>query len=57
MPFSFFLNQVTDDNFVQFLNGWREENKPRILLFDAAASPPFLYKVKFFFLMYEKYTF
>lgn len=46
MPFTFLKNQVTDDDYIQFLRSWREENKPSVLLFDIAASAPFLYKVK-----------
>ncbi|KAF4093663.1 hypothetical protein AMELA_G00004430 [Ameiurus melas] len=42
------VEKVTDDNYIQFLNGWREENKPSVLLFDAAASAPFLYKLSAF---------
>ncbi|KAM9444227.1 dnaJ homolog subfamily C member 16 [Clarias gariepinus] len=42
------VEKVTDDDYVQFLNSWREENKPRVLLFDAAASAPFIYKLSAF---------
>ncbi|XP_027032231.2 dnaJ homolog subfamily C member 16 isoform X2 [Tachysurus fulvidraco] len=42
------IEKVTDDNYLQFLNGWREENKPSVLLFDAALSAPLLYKLSAF---------
>uniref|UniRef100_W5KHX6 DnaJ homolog subfamily C member 16 n=1 Tax=Astyanax mexicanus TaxID=7994 RepID=W5KHX6_ASTMX len=42
------VEKVTDDTYLQFLNGWREENKPRVLLFDAVPSVPLLYKLSAF---------
>lgn len=42
------VEKVTDENYMKFLSGWQEENKPSVLLFDAAASAPFLYKLSAF---------
>ncbi|XP_046731595.1 dnaJ homolog subfamily C member 16 isoform X2 [Silurus meridionalis] len=42
------VEKVTDDNYIQFLNGWKGENKPSVLLFHTATSAPFLYKLSAF---------
>ncbi|XP_066528447.1 dnaJ homolog subfamily C member 16 [Hoplias malabaricus] len=42
------VQKVTDDNYLQFLNGWREENKPSVLLFDTVPTVPLLYKLTAF---------
>ncbi|XP_036415877.1 dnaJ homolog subfamily C member 16 [Colossoma macropomum] len=42
------VEKVTDDNYLQFLNGWREENKPSVLLFDTVPTVPLLYKLTAF---------
>lgn len=38
--------QINDNNYQGFLEGWRVENKPSILLFDQVPLVPLLYKVK-----------
>ncbi|XP_076850874.1 dnaJ homolog subfamily C member 16 [Brachyhypopomus gauderio] len=42
------VEKVTDNNYLWFLNGWREENKPSVLLFDSASTVPLLYKLTAF---------
>ncbi|XP_026885699.2 dnaJ homolog subfamily C member 16-like [Electrophorus electricus] len=42
------VEKVNDNNYLRFLNGWREENKPSVLLFDAAPIVPLLYKLTAF---------
>ncbi|MBN3301315.1 DJC16 protein, partial [Amia calva] len=42
------VEKVTDKNNLQFLNGWRDENKPHVLLFDQVPVVPFLYKLTAF---------
>uniref|UniRef100_A0AAR2ILJ7 DnaJ homolog subfamily C member 16 n=1 Tax=Pygocentrus nattereri TaxID=42514 RepID=A0AAR2ILJ7_PYGNA len=42
------VEKVTDYNYLQFLNGWREENKPSVLLFDTVPTVPLLYKLTSF---------
>ncbi|KAK0134809.1 DnaJ subfamily C member 16 [Merluccius polli] len=38
------VEKVTDKNYQSFLNGWRSENKPSVLLFDQAPVFPLMYK-------------
>ncbi|XP_033623845.1 dnaJ homolog subfamily C member 16-like [Fukomys damarensis] len=38
------VEKVTSKNYVRFLSGWRQDNKPRVLLFDQGPSVPLLYK-------------
>ena len=42
---SSFQFKVTNKNYVRFLSGWQQENKPRVLLFDQMPTVPLLYKV------------
>lgn len=42
--FPLFL-QITDNNYQSFLESWRVENKPTVLLFDQVPVIPLLYKV------------
>lgn len=42
------VEKVTSKNYVRFLSGWRQENKPRVLLFDQGPSVPLLYKLAAF---------
>lgn len=37
--------QITDNNYMAFLDSWHAENKPSILLFDQVPIIPLLYKV------------
>ncbi|XP_028301904.1 dnaJ homolog subfamily C member 16 isoform X2 [Gouania willdenowi] len=39
------VEKITDDNYQPFLDKWREENKPSVLLFDQLPVVPLLYKV------------
>ncbi|ELW68603.1 DnaJ like protein subfamily C member 16 [Tupaia chinensis] len=47
---SFFHNAivVTNKNYVRFLSGWQQENKPHVLLFDQLPVVPLLYKLTAF---------
>ncbi|XP_061016673.1 dnaJ homolog subfamily C member 16 isoform X3 [Dama dama] len=40
------VEKVTNKNYVRFLSGWQQENKPRVLLFDQMPTVPLLYKVR-----------
>ncbi|KAA0707909.1 DnaJ -like protein subfamily C member 16 [Triplophysa tibetana] len=42
------VEKLTDNNYVEFLNSWHEENKPRVVMFDVASSVPLLYKLTAF---------
>ncbi|MGH0137340.1 UNVERIFIED_CONTAM: hypothetical protein FKN15_073940 [Acipenser sinensis] len=42
------VEKVTDQNYMQFLNSWHEENKPHVLLFDQVPVLPLLYKLTAF---------
>ncbi|XP_010608909.1 dnaJ homolog subfamily C member 16-like [Fukomys damarensis] len=42
------VEKVTSKNYVRFLSGWRQDNKPRVLLFDQGPSVPLLYKLTAF---------
>ncbi|XP_072522152.1 dnaJ homolog subfamily C member 16-like [Salminus brasiliensis] len=42
------VEKVTGENYLQFINGWREENKPSVLLFDTISTVPLLYKLTAF---------
>uniref|UniRef100_A0A4X2JXF0 DnaJ homolog subfamily C member 16 n=1 Tax=Vombatus ursinus TaxID=29139 RepID=A0A4X2JXF0_VOMUR len=39
------VEKVTDKNYVRFLSGWQQENKPHVLLFDHMPLAPLLYKL------------
>ncbi|KAK2105988.1 DnaJ sub C member 16 [Saguinus oedipus] len=39
------VEKVTNKNYVRFLSGWQQENKPHVLLFDQMPVVPLLYKV------------
>ncbi|XP_003471449.1 dnaJ homolog subfamily C member 16 isoform X2 [Cavia porcellus] len=42
------VEKVTNKNYVRFLSGWQQENKPHVLLFDQGPSVPLLYKLTAF---------
>ncbi|TRZ01821.1 hypothetical protein DNTS_026171 [Danionella cerebrum] len=42
------VQKVTDGNFLEFLSSWREENKPRVMMFDVASNIPILFKLTAF---------
>lgn len=42
------VEKVTNKNYVRFLSGWQQENKPRVLLFDQMPTVPLLYKLTAF---------
>ncbi|XP_030743889.1 dnaJ homolog subfamily C member 16 [Echinops telfairi] len=42
------VEEVTNKNYVRFLSGWQQENKPRVLLFDQMPVVPLLYKLTAF---------
>uniref|UniRef100_A0A8C5UQ28 DnaJ heat shock protein family (Hsp40) member C16 n=1 Tax=Microcebus murinus TaxID=30608 RepID=A0A8C5UQ28_MICMU len=42
------VEKVTNKNYVQFLSGWQQENKPHVLLFDQTPAVPLLYKLTAF---------
>uniref|UniRef100_A0A8C1F551 DnaJ (Hsp40) homolog, subfamily C, member 16 like n=1 Tax=Cyprinus carpio carpio TaxID=630221 RepID=A0A8C1F551_CYPCA len=42
------VEKVTDNSYLEFLNSWHEENKPRVLMFDVASNIPLLYKLTAF---------
>ncbi|KAG7278638.1 hypothetical protein CRUP_031933 [Coryphaenoides rupestris] len=42
------VEKITDKNSQSFLNGWRSENKPSVLLFDQAPVFPLMYKLTAF---------
>lgn len=42
------VEKVTDSNYLEFLNSWHEENKPRVIMFDIASNVPLLYKLTAF---------
>lgn len=37
--------QITDDNYLAYLDNWHAENKPSVVLFDQVPVVPLLYKV------------
>ncbi|XP_036603143.1 dnaJ homolog subfamily C member 16 isoform X1 [Trichosurus vulpecula] len=39
------VEKVTDKNYIRFLSGWQQENKPHVLLFDHMPLAPLLYKL------------
>ncbi|XP_057553050.1 dnaJ homolog subfamily C member 16 isoform X3 [Hippopotamus amphibius kiboko] len=42
------VEKVTNKNYVRFLSGWQQENKPHVLLFDQMPVIPLLYKLAAF---------
>uniref|UniRef100_A0A8D1QHN4 DnaJ homolog subfamily C member 16 n=1 Tax=Sus scrofa TaxID=9823 RepID=A0A8D1QHN4_PIG len=40
------VEKVTNKNYVRFLSGWQQENKPHVLLFDQMPAVPLLYKAR-----------
>ncbi|XP_029989403.1 dnaJ homolog subfamily C member 16-like [Sphaeramia orbicularis] len=42
------VEKITDNNYLSFLDSWRVENKPSILLFDQVPVVPFLFKLTAF---------
>uniref|UniRef100_A0A2K6FY39 DnaJ homolog subfamily C member 16 n=1 Tax=Propithecus coquereli TaxID=379532 RepID=A0A2K6FY39_PROCO len=42
------VEKVTNKNYVRFLSGWQQENKPHVLLFDQTPVVPLLYKLTAF---------
>ncbi|XP_029006360.1 dnaJ homolog subfamily C member 16 [Betta splendens] len=42
------VEKVTDSNYLAFLDGWRVDNKPRVILFDQVPMVPLLYKLTAF---------
>lgn len=42
------VEKVTDKNYVRFLSGWQQENKPHVLLFDQVPAVPLPYKLTAF---------
>ncbi|KAM6928181.1 dnaJ homolog subfamily C member 16 [Xenentodon cancila] len=42
------VERINDDNYQEFLESWRVENKPRLLLFDQIPVVPLLYKLTAF---------
>ncbi|XP_049893116.1 dnaJ homolog subfamily C member 16-like [Epinephelus moara] len=42
------VEKITDNNYLAFLDSWRAENKPSVLLFDQVPVIPFLYKLTAF---------
>ncbi|RXN35407.1 dnaJ -like protein [Labeo rohita] len=42
------VEKVTDSSYLEYLNSWHEENKPRVLMFDVASNIPLLYKLTAF---------
>lgn len=42
------VEKITDNNYLAFLDNWRVENKPSILLFDQVPVVPLLYKLTAF---------
>lgn len=42
------VEKVTDKNYVQFLSGWQQENKPHVLLFDKIPVTPLSLKLAAF---------
>ncbi|KAJ8412019.1 hypothetical protein AAFF_G00142860 [Aldrovandia affinis] len=42
------VEKITDRNYLDFLNGWHEENKPHVLLFDQVPVVSLLYKLAAF---------
>ncbi|XP_004603414.2 dnaJ homolog subfamily C member 16 [Sorex araneus] len=39
------VEKVTNKNYIRFLSGWQQENKPHVLLFDQMPVVPLLYKL------------
>ncbi|XP_008571073.1 PREDICTED: dnaJ homolog subfamily C member 16 [Galeopterus variegatus] len=44
----YFQFKVTNKNYVRFLSGWQQENKPHVLLFDQMPIVPLVYKLTAF---------
>uniref|UniRef100_A0A673TTX8 DnaJ homolog subfamily C member 16 n=1 Tax=Suricata suricatta TaxID=37032 RepID=A0A673TTX8_SURSU len=42
------VEKVTNKNYVQFLSGWQQDNKPHVLLFDQMPVAPLPYKLTAF---------
>ncbi|XP_029434617.1 dnaJ homolog subfamily C member 16 isoform X2 [Rhinatrema bivittatum] len=42
------IEKITDKNYIRFLSGWQQENKPHVLLFDQMPLVPLLYKLTAF---------
>ncbi|KAM3621696.1 uncharacterized protein V6R79_014681 [Siganus canaliculatus] len=42
------VEKVTDDNYLSFLESWKVENKPSVVLFDQVPVVPLLYKLTAF---------
>uniref|UniRef100_A0A7N6BK83 DnaJ homolog subfamily C member 16 n=1 Tax=Anabas testudineus TaxID=64144 RepID=A0A7N6BK83_ANATE len=42
------VEKITDNNYMTFLDSWRVENKPTVLLFDQVPMVPLLYKLTAF---------
>ncbi|XP_043429760.1 dnaJ homolog subfamily C member 16 isoform X2 [Prionailurus bengalensis] len=42
------VEKVTNKNYVRFLSGWQQDNKPHVLLFDQMPVVPLLYKLTAF---------
>ncbi|KAM8867651.1 dnaJ homolog subfamily C member 16-like [Synchiropus picturatus] len=42
------VEKITDDNYLSFLESWRDENKPSVLLFDVVPAVPLMYKLTAF---------
>ncbi|XP_028921232.1 dnaJ homolog subfamily C member 16 isoform X3 [Ornithorhynchus anatinus] len=42
------VEKVTDQNYVHFLSGWQQKNKPHVLLFDQMPLVPLIYKLTAF---------
>ncbi|XP_033990859.1 dnaJ homolog subfamily C member 16-like [Trematomus bernacchii] len=42
------VEKITDNNYIAFLDSWRVENKPSVILFDQVPVVPLLYKLTAF---------
>ncbi|XP_077116388.1 dnaJ homolog subfamily C member 16 [Ranitomeya variabilis] len=42
------VGKITDKNYIHFLSGWQQENKPHVLLFDQMSPVPLIYKLTAF---------
>ncbi|KAM9298811.1 dnaJ homolog subfamily C member 16 [Gastrophryne carolinensis] len=42
------VDKITDKNYVRFLSGWKQENKPHVLLCDQMPPVPLIYKLAAF---------
>jgi hypothetical protein len=45
LQLTYFQFKVTNKNYVRFLSGWQQENKPHALLFGQTPAVPLMYKV------------